>query len=331
MFRPPFAHIGVAVVLVALLACSDSGIAVVGDNTDAALSARTIPTDYVSTPVGYIHKSCDSEIEEGATVYQNLRVVRKDGTSYQIAPCSFPVIRLRTPGEKRGGGNYPLAAADCQKWVECAVIEAPSGNWYKAIYANWTVPPLPTAPYNAVQQLYYAFPGLQWNVGIHQPVMQLGVNGGFGSETRWLITAYHCSTTGLYSTNCQHGFRQLVDPGDNISGSVVGESCGGGYCTYKTSIRDLTHPFFASTVSFQDNTLNNAVGGAIETYNLYSCGQYPAGGVRFRNIQVLDKDGVQVHPAWETFNNPASLPHCNFFYTVNESTVLLAQILFPQP
>ena len=66
------------------------------------LATQAPQSEYVSTPVGWYHRSCVYQIPEDAVVDRSGKVTRKDGSTYQLAKCMFPARMGGLRPEPRG-------------------------------------------------------------------------------------------------------------------------------------------------------------------------------------------------------------------------------------
>jgi len=123
--------------------------------TDSSASDSLVD-DYVYTPAGLYHRSCVHELPAGARVNGN-EIIHRDGSMTLLPTCHFPHY-------SRHAGNpaatdLPQAAATRQhkahyptanNWIEyvysCDLCG--TGNSYRSIAADWTVPASPVNSYS---------------------------------------------------------------------------------------------------------------------------------------------------------------------------------------
>src|SRR5437868_3162710 len=295
-------------VFISTTACNESVPTADTSHEKASASASASPTaplnDYVATPAGLYHRSCVHEIEDGARGNKNGLVTRKDGTTYQHPKCAYPPLRQT----RRGGTSAPINNG----WIEDASYALPAGNQYRHLSANWAVPAKPVASYadytNGGPPVYYAFPGIQSNAFILQPVIQYGYNGDFGSPFGWVMASWHCDT----GPGCQHSSPVSVTAGDGIAGDVSASDCAGGQCTWTVTTQDVSTG--QRTVMAWGDTEDYAwaAGGAVEVYHLKFCAQYPINGISFSGIALSDENSNQVSPSWFSYIQSGTDPSCSF-------------------
>jgi hypothetical protein len=67
-------------------------------------------------------------------------------------------------------------------------------------------------------------------------------------------------------------------------------------------------------------------------YGLNSCNQYPANGVFYRNIALLDQNGQRVSPGFSpVYGTPTPDPWCDFNVTYTDTTVNLYHNVYVPP
>ncbi len=231
-----------------------------------------VPDDYVVTPAGWYHRSCVHEIEDGAVVDINRLVRRRDGTSYQIPDCLYPVLSTR-PGRN---GHSPVNNG----WIEYGYTNQPAGNWYRELAATWGVPPVPVASYSGTQ-VYFTFPGLQSSAFIIQPVIQYGRSSAGGGGF-WTMASWHCNGS------CLHSTLTTIAAGDEMAGNVVASDCANGDCTWTITTRDVTTGQRSVLAVADTENYFWATGGAVEVYNVNFCSQYSTG--RRNRVRWTDRE-----------------------------------------
>lgn len=309
-----------AVLVFWMIGCNEP-VSVPSHQLPGSTSQRVPPSldDYVATPAGLYHRSCVHEIEDGARGNKNGLVTRKDGTTYQLPKCAYPPLR---PAQREG-----TSAPINNGWIEDASYALPAGNQYRHLTANWAVPANPVATYtdytNGGPPTYYAFPGIESNAFILQPVIQFGYNGDFGSPFGWVMASWHCDT----GPGCQHSSPVSVTAGDAIAGDISASDCSGGQCTWTVTTQDVSTG--QRTVMAWGDTEDYAwaAGGAVEVYRLKFCAQYPINGISFSGIALYDKNSNQVSPSWFPAIQSGTDPSCSF----NTASTTTAVNLYHNP
>jgi len=69
------------------------------DDPELAFLPPEVRREYVVTPLGLIHKSCDHLVLPGETELQDGSIKEVDGTILHFLPCQYPFIRWKTPAE----------------------------------------------------------------------------------------------------------------------------------------------------------------------------------------------------------------------------------------
>jgi hypothetical protein len=293
--------------LLAVHACREPGSSV-DLNPTVQRGAPSIPDGYIQTPAGLYHQSCVHEIESGARIENHGIVRRRDGTTYSLPVCGYPVLDWRT--------NGPLVPAD-NGWMESA--QSQSVTAYRRLEADWTVPAKPTGGYPP-GRVYYTFPGLQRQPPyILQPVLQFGYNGAFGGIFVWTLASWHCNGT---QSGCAYSSPIQTTVGHTLHGTVSASACAGGTCTWTVTTRDVTTGSATVLTLTDPDSYYFGVGGAVEVYNLTLCSQYPVNGVFYTGLQVFDAFG-QVSPSWSNSLAVNPDPSCGFAVTSTSSTVSL--------
>ena len=119
-----------------------------------------------------------------------------------------------------------------------------------------------------------------------------------------------------------------VSPGQGLAGYVWGSNCnaGTGICG---SWQVSTSVAGGSSTTLNTNSygmsVTNAFGGVLETYDLSSCQQLPAGsGVTFSNIALSNITGGAITPSWANIAAPDSgTASCSYTVTSAASTTTL--------
>jgi Big-like domain-containing protein len=301
------------IVLLAVAACSEPASSPPQPSASkVGEDAGAIPNDYVVTPAGWYHRSCVHQIEDGALVGRNGLVRRKDGSTYQLPKCGYPIQRARGRPDTRG---RPAARPPADSgWIEFAYDFTPGS--FRQLDADWTVPAAPTTAYSG-QRVYFTFPGIQSDAFILQPVIQYGWNGEYGGNF-WTMTAWHCDS----GPGCTHSTPIAIATGNAMHGNVVASDCANGECTWTVSTRNVTTGgrTILSLVDTDDYFF--VTGGAVEVYGLTTCSQYPRIGVSYSGISLVDTYG-QFSPLWfhSVPENPD--PNCTFNVASTTNTVNL--------
>jgi hypothetical protein len=286
------------------------------------LVGSAIPRDYVATPMGLYHRSCVHEIPAGAIVDRLGLVTRRDGIAYLIPQCAYQHF-----------SSLPSAPLDpsppqVSNWIErtdyCLDGDCyTTSNSYRTLAADWTVPATPATPYNTQGKIYFTFPGLEdYNpvTTIIQPVVQYG-NSGYYGGAYWTMASWACGP------GC--GWTSFSPPvsisaGNQIHGSIIASNCASGACTWAITTRDVTT---SQETVYQYSGGDNytwGFGGAVETYQLDVCSNYPSQGVFYSQIALTDRNGQQTSPAWNNWVNPSFMgASCQFSVTSTATTANL--------
>jgi hypothetical protein len=318
-----------------ILGCHDAPDPIAPAPTVAPLqSSSVIPEGYVATPAGLYHASCVHEVPSGAVISSALSVSLPSGATYQIPKCLFPTRVQSIPAPVPGNG--------ATAWKEWTASIRPS-NPFRRITARWLVPADPpgAASYPGTTKTYYTFPGLQTdldgiNDAIIQPVLQFGFNGEYGGPY-WTIASWRC---GNDQAGCFHTQPIQVAAGDTIFGDVRGKTVpaywrdmaegpdcapSAQYCRWWTTTSPRPVRTYGSTtlVFSESSNYTFATSGAVETYHMATCADYPPQGVFYDQVTVYDVNSNPTSPDW--FPNYASdgTPNCNFLVTFTATTANL--------
>jgi hypothetical protein len=283
-------------------ACSDPTSPNLSAPDQARLNAANTPQEeWVRTPAGLYHTSCVHEIPAQAKVDINRVVHLPSGAQYQVPACTHAAIRsLPTVA-----GNKKTNSPVLNGWVEWASTNAPYGNSYRHIEADFIPPFHPTTSYSG--KTYYTFPGLQNGTYIIQPVLQYGSNGRFGGSY-WTFASWHCHDS---VDNCFYSTPLIVPDGEALHGDVTASNCAGGLCDWAITSADLTVPAQSVYYITDYDNYTNAVGGSVEVYNLTSCDDFP-GGSFFYRISLSDQNGQVASPNWAGYVQGNPNPSCYF-------------------
>lgn len=322
-FFVPVCTLAVATLLFAT-ACSDkspSGLSPGQPRLSVAQAVGSeIPPDYVVTPMGLYHRSCVHEIPAGAIVDRQGRVTRRDGVAYQIPQCAYEHF------SSMPNGPFDPSPPQVSNWIErtdyCLDGYCGTSNSYRTLAADWTVPANPVTSYNTQGKVYYTFPGLEDNpvTTIIQPVVQYG-NSGYYGGAYWTMASWAC---GPGCGSATHSPPVSISPGHQIHGSIIASNCANGACTWAITTRDVTT---SQQTVYQYSGGDNytwGFGGAVETYQLSVCSNYPSQGVFYSQIALTDRNGQQTSPAWNNWVNPSFTgASCQFSVTHTATTANL--------
>ncbi len=241
---------------------------------DSPAAAPGADTGWVATPAGWFHSSCVYEIEDGAVVRGD-SVVGRGGQRRVLPPCAHP----HREAPERGGRPLPPPSTNGYIIWNHETVSAP--NAYRGVSVSWTVPDAPTVGYSS-GSVYFTFPGLVNDTYILQPVLRYTSSG-------WAYASWRCDT----GQNCTHSPYQSTTSGHQITGTIATNSCNGSTCDFTVTTTDATISVSTSATWTDTDNYREAVGTAIETYNLYTCGQYPLAPLRYTNMVLSDKNGTR--------------------------------------
>lgn len=244
-------------------------------------------------------------------------VTRKDGATYQLAPCAY--LAFPNWPRARHAGRRLIPPTDTG-WIEYADEYSGSGTSYRQLQEAWHVPQNPDGAYSG-SKVYYTFPGLDNATYINQPVIQYGYNGAFGSTTGWVAASWHCND----GSSCSHSASATITSADSMSGVVSSSACSGGTCTWTITTLDVTKDRrVVLTVDADDDNYRYADGGVIEAHGAFnSCRDFPPYGTKFTDISLSDQSGA-VTPSWSTHVPSSPDPDCDFDVLTTSTTVRTA-------
>jgi hypothetical protein len=277
---------------------------------DAASADLAQSEDYVATPAGLYHRSCVHAVESGSVVDSKGNVTLPNGAGFTAAPCEYPSLPL----SRRGGATEPTLNG----WIENSYAYAPGGSWIKQLTADWTVPARPDLFYGG-NQVFYTFPGLQRfsPQAIIQPVLQYGLSRA-GGGNYWAIASWYCGPICFYSNLVQ------VNQGDSLHGTIAASCDPDLNCLW--TIQANSSSGASTTLALGDRGPDYiwATGGALEVYNLDSCGNFPSNGPTvYSNVSLYDPDGNRINPSWGLQWSSGQTPYCNFSVSASfDSTTL---------
>jgi hypothetical protein len=293
--------------------------------TAGAHRPAAVPANYLITPFGYFHPSCVVQLAKGDELLTNKGVIQhSNGTSSKMPLCSFAHYRAdgeRVMGDEQGIKNPDISHA----WIEYASVVAAHGKSYGYLYAEWPVPPTPTA--NDGQTLYY-FPGVEDIddvVTIIQPV--LGWNSDYASA--WGIASWNCCESGT----TYEATPQPVSSGDNILGYMFDTCAGKGCTSWDIVTWDLQNNKFSQLTDTSNfgQTFNWAFGGVLEVYNISECTDYPSNGgypgtnaISFNEIGLFSAENDRIGaPQWSISNISGGLtPQCGYGGSLPKQVIL---------
>jgi hypothetical protein len=260
--------------------------------------------DYLATPVGYIHRSCVYEVDDGATVDEAGNVQHADGSTFRAAPCAYPTY----PNLSATGEFAPMAdvAPTVNGWVTAGIKEHATG--YKSFHATQHVPKAPTHNGATV----FLFPALEPCDGsrIVQPVLEWSATG----NNRWQISSWAGSAGGPY----YHSTPRDVNVGDRIDGHLDKVSTG-----YNIWTDDVTSN---KPTSLRFNTVKtyDCAFVTLEAYSVSNCDQYPDQTSMQTYTTVVTAGGSLSTTDWKGLNwnvSPScgrNTPRTNYLQAINE-------------
>jgi hypothetical protein len=248
------------------------------------------PDEYMHTPLGRFHRSCVSEVPDGAEIDERGRIRGRGAISGQSDRCPYKAFRAKRNVEAEG--RLPTVNG----WISRIYAVAPtppSGHrWFNGMTSTVTVPSNPT---NRNGQLLYFFSSFLpfSNNMIIQPVLQWGI-GPAGGGTKWGAAAWYVDEGDLV----KHSPLRDVSAGDVLIGQIgaLGGSCtNAGVCRWGVAFSrngsGLTSMVVQATEPF--TIVDKAV---LEADDLDFCQQLPSSNaVVFRNVFVTQP--------WNSFND----------------------------
>jgi hypothetical protein len=244
-------------------------------------------TDYVRTPHGYFHASCVQHVDQSEELQTDGSIKRADGNRRQVTQCAYP--RFLKSGVRIEATDKAARLPETYNGY-LQLVSATLSSGTNQLTAYMTVPSNPTS--QSGQTLYF-FPGLedaQDVVSILQPV--LGWDG-YGSNS-WSIASWNCCKSGTTYV----GNNVTVKSGDVIYGSMVNT---GGQNWTVTATDQSNTSLASATLKTQgySQTFDWVFAGALETYGVSSCSQFPSKGpITFSKIQAYVGGQVVSNPSW---------------------------------
>lgn len=271
-----------------------------------------VPSDYTSTPGGWIHPSCIHEVPNGATIEENGDVVLNKTVVAHHEPCAHVPIRTFpskgaatvSPIPKRQ--TPPQGPSSYSGWVEYTSQYAPTNEVISNIYGTMDVP---TNPTQNGATLYY-FQSLEStvdnNCGIIQPVLQWGVSPA-GGGNYWSVGAWWWSNSNQYHSGLtrhytgEHIFFNIFKPGSGNWGICIGttsnpqEQC----ITPTTSCRfNWAQPAVLEVDNgYPITSCNQLSRNVANMYNIYMSHGYPSLG-------LLDYSPSRIYPVLSNSQAP---------------------------
>jgi hypothetical protein len=271
------------------------------------------PHEYVKTPVGRFHRSCVSEVPDGAEIDARGNVSLRGATVGRSDRCKYKSFRSQR------GLETDQQLPTVEGWVSRIYATAPhppSGHrWYNGMTSTVTVP---GNPLNRNGQLVYLFTSFLpfSNNMIIQPVLQWGI-GPAGGGTKWTAAAWYVDDDDLV----RHSPLRDITAGDVMTGQMAalpGTCDGWGVCRWAAAWArngaGLTSMVVQGTEPF--TIADKAV---LEADGVDSCRQWPSGGaVVFRNVYLTqpwlsleDRTDVTARVRW-TSKIWAVTPNSNY-------------------
>ncbi|HEY2516336.1 MAG TPA: RICIN domain-containing protein [Polyangiaceae bacterium] len=257
-----------------------------------------VPAHYVATPVGYLDPSCLVHVGRSETVGDDSVIRSPGGAARTTTMCNHPrydsaghvvtesptVADVATPDRVLP----QQATSDIEGWSLADFATYKAGVSHLSV--SWVVPPTPA---EAGQVLFF-FPGTQPLDGkpggtILQPVLAY-------ENAQWFAQSWNCCEG---NGNAEYGDSVPVNPGDTISGTMVGTSChaGTGICdnwTVQTTDVDTGQSSTFATSSF-GHPQQWIFAGVLEAYSLKSCSQLPASGsMVWHDFQIQGLNGANI-------------------------------------
>jgi hypothetical protein len=283
------------------LGCSDAASRAVGPASHGGAAAVD---EYVNTPVGRLRAACVHEVPTGARVDKQGVVTRLDGSRDIISFCAPPQSSTRSTTPLEGVGRVRSLSPTSDGWAEAELANASGGGWFSREGSNWDVPETPVGTYGS-SDVYFSFPGVQSASFILQPVLSYGYASTYGGQF-WALASWRCNN----GSDCTHSTAIDASAGDYLLGIVQSASCSGGNCEWTVTTEDVTTATTTTLTVSDTDAYSLAVGGAIETYGLTACNQYPANGA-FYLSSFQDQNGHAVSPSWSATYFSSS-PSCSF-------------------
>ncbi len=273
-----------------------------------------VPADYVVTPFGYFHPSCVQALGTSEQLREDGSVLRADGTVHHVKACTHAAfLRDGTRIEPNDEANRMVRQPSTYNGY-LQLVSATIGSGAGKMTATMTVPGNPSS---VSGQTVYFFPGLedaQNVVSILQPVLGWNASG----DNSWTIASWNCCING----QAWYGNFVTVKAGDRIFGAMVKVSS----TAWTVYAKDLSQPSLpAATLkktAIAGQTFDWIFAGALETYGVSSCSQFPSTGpIQFANIKTYAGGSLLSNLPWGVSSGSGSPSTCTSAWVVNSTTV----------
>jgi hypothetical protein len=246
-----------------------------------------LTADYVRTPHGYFHASCVQHIDQSEELQVDGRIKRADGNIHAVGQCAYP--RFLKNGTRIEATDKTIRQPQTYNGY-LQLVSATLSSGTNELTAYMTVPSNPSS--KSGQTLYF-FPGLedaQDVVSILQPV--LGWDG-YGSNN-WTIASWNCCKSGTTYV----GNNVVVKSGDVIYGTMVNTG-GQNWTIAATDQTNTSLPSATLKTQGYSQTFDWVFAGALETYGVSSCSQFPSKSpITFSKIKAYVGGQVVSNPGW---------------------------------
>ncbi len=285
-----------SLLLAAALAATGASAAPAANGRDIGLARvsateiaqmRGMTADYVRTPYGYFHASCVQRVDPSEQLQADGNILRADGMARQVSHCAFPHYL------KSGVRVEATEDAIHLPQVYNGYLQLVSATLARGVNKLTAYMTVPADPVTKSGQTLYFFPGLEDAnnvVTILQPVLGWSSYG----TNEWTIASWNCCKSGTIYV----GNSVVVKPGDRIYGRMI-RGAGQKWTVVAT---DRTQTSLAPAVlntSGYFQVFNWVFGGALETYGVSSCSQFPAdGSTHFTTIRAYIDNALVSNPAW---------------------------------
>jgi hypothetical protein len=255
--------------------------------TDEIARVPGMTADYVRTPHGYFHSSCVQHVDQSEELQQDGSIKRANGKMRAATECAYP--RFLHNGTRVEAKDTSTRLPETYNGY-LQLVSATLSSGTNELTADMTVPPNPTS--QSGQTLYF-FPGLQDAqdvVSILQPVLAWD---GY-SANNWTIASWNCCKSGTTYV----GNNVVVKSGDLIYGTMVNTS---GQNWTITATDETNTKLASATLNTKgySQVFNWVFAGALETYGVSSCSQFPSSGpIKFTNVQAYVGGKVVTNPSW---------------------------------
>jgi len=270
----------------------------------------------VATTVGDCILGVPSGTRVTATADGGALIAYVDGREENVAPCAAtPSARTRARGQPGPPvwKNWPEHLWFGKGFADFTNPRLPANESIAAMYASWTVPPLPTdRSGNASDPWSQAAPTESWWIGLQgpavlQPVLELnGLRPGVFDAVSW-----NCCPAGF----AWHSPSIAAFPGDIIDGSIVRlPDTADGAFVYET-VTSVTSPSTGTLTVRLQSAMGGEAGWAptwaevvVETYYVTSCDRLPCGSTPFTNLSVWTSPAQQPYTSSSVPTRLATLP-----------------------